>query len=61
LFRPESRHRLALLLIWVIPALWVANYAVARKASGVVEPYTLALGRWALAGVLLAFMARAEL
>jgi drug/metabolite transporter (DMT)-like permease len=50
-----------LLLIWVIPALWVANYAVARKASGVVEPYTLALGRWALAGVLLAFMARAEL
>lgn len=52
---------MALLLIWVMSALWAANYIVARKAPGVVEPYTLALGRWALAGVLLAFMARAEL
>lgn len=45
----------------MIPALWSVNYIVARKAPGVVEPYTLALGRWALAGALLAFMARAEL
>ncbi len=59
--RPESRHRLALVLIWVIPALWATNYIVARQAPGVVEPYTLALGRWALAGALLVFMARAEL
>lgn len=58
---PESRHRLALALIWVIPALWSVNYIIARKAPGVVEPYALALGRWALAGALLAFMARAEL
>lgn len=57
----ESRHRLAMTLIWVTPALWAANYIIARAAPGVVEPYTLALGRWALAGTLLAFMARAEL
>lgn len=57
----ESRQRLALALIWVTPALWSANYIIARTAPGVVEPHTLALGRWALAGILLAFMARAEL
>jgi drug/metabolite transporter (DMT)-like permease len=61
LFQPESRHRLALASIWVTPALWSVNYIIARAAPGVVEPYTLALGRWALAGALLAFMARAEL
>lgn len=55
------RQRLALAMIWLIPALWAANYIIARKAPGVVEPYTLALGRWALAGALLVFMARAEL
>ena len=61
LLEPESRQRLALALIWVTPALWAANYIIARTAPGVVEPHTLALGRWALAGVLLAVMARAEL
>lgn len=61
MFQPESRHRLALTLIWVTPALWAVNYIVARAAPGVVEPHTLALGRWALAGALLTFMARAEL
>ncbi len=61
LVQPESRQRLALALIWVTPALWSVNYIVARWAPGVVEPYTLALGRWGLAGVLLAFMARTEL
>lgn len=58
---PEARQRLALALIWVTPALWAANYIVARWAPGVVEPHTLALGRWGLAGVLLTFMARTEL
>lgn len=61
MFRPESRHRLALASIWVTPALWAVNYIVARGAPGVVAPHMLALGRWALAGVLLTIMARTEL
>jgi drug/metabolite transporter (DMT)-like permease len=47
--------------MWVTPALWSVNYIVARSAPGVVEPHMLALGRWALAGVILAFVARSEL
>ena len=58
---PDPRQRLALALIWVTPAFWATNYIIARTAPGVVEPHTLALGRWALAGILLAFMARTEL
>lgn len=61
MWRPESRQRLALVLIWLTPALWAINYIVARRAPGVVEPHMLALGRWAIAGVLLAYMARVEL
>jgi drug/metabolite transporter (DMT)-like permease len=57
----ESRTRIALWLMWVTPALWSVNYLVARSAPGVVEPHMLALGRWALAGVILAFVARSEL
>jgi drug/metabolite transporter (DMT)-like permease len=57
----ESRSRIALWLMWVTPALWSVNYIVARSAPGVVEPHMLALGRWALAGVILAFVARSEL
>jgi drug/metabolite transporter (DMT)-like permease len=58
---PESRQRLALALLWITPALWSVNYIVARKAPGVVEPHLLALGRWALAGLLRTVMARHEL
>lgn len=58
---PESRQRLALALLWITPALWSVNYIVARKAPGVVEPHLLALGRWALAGLIVGFIARAEL
>jgi drug/metabolite transporter (DMT)-like permease len=58
---PESRIRIASWLMWVTPALWSVNYIVARSAPGVVEPHMLALGRWALAGVILAFFARSEL
>ena len=57
----QARQRLALILIWVTPALWAVNYIIARKAPGVIEPYTLALGRWGLAGMLLVLVARAEL
>ncbi len=56
-----ARTRLALALIWISPALWAVNSIVARKAVGVVGPYTLALGRWAVAGLLLALLARGEL
>jgi len=58
---PESRYRLASWLMWVTPALWSVNYIVARTAPGVIEPHALALGRWALAGVILALIARSEL
>ncbi len=57
----EARQRWALVLIWITPALWAVNYIIARKAPGVIDPYTLALGRWGLAGVLLVLIARAEL
>jgi drug/metabolite transporter (DMT)-like permease len=49
------------LAIWAIPAFWAVNYIIARKAPGVIEPYTLALGRWAIAGVILTWLARKEL
>ncbi len=48
-------------MVWFVPALWAVNYIVARKAPGVVEPYTLALGRWLLAGLVLTALARREL
>lgn len=54
-------ERAARLAIWVVPALWAVNYIVARRAPGIVEPYALALGRWAIAGMLLAVVARQEL
>jgi len=53
----QRQRRLALVLIWLVPALWTINFIVARKAPGVIGPYLLALGRWALAAlVLLAFV-----
>ncbi|PUE06791.1 EamA family transporter [Limnohabitans sp. T6-5] len=58
---PESRYRLAQWLLWITPALWSVNYIVARSAPGVVAPHMLALGRWALAGLILSFLARHEL
>jgi drug/metabolite transporter (DMT)-like permease len=57
----ESRQRLALWLLWITPALWSVNYIVARSAPGVVSPHVLALGRWGLAGTVLAALARHEL
>ena len=53
--------RLALLLLWLVPALWAVNYIVARKAPGVIGPYMLALGRWGLAALLLVIITRSEL
>ena len=59
--RLESQIRLARSAIWLIPLLWAVNYFVARRAPGVIEPYTLACIRWGLAGLLLSIHARSEL
>jgi drug/metabolite transporter (DMT)-like permease len=61
---PESKAlhtRWALVLVWLVPAFWAVNYIVARKAPGIVGPYVLALGRWALAAMILLFLSGAEL
>lgn len=59
--RLEAQIRLARSAIWLIPLLWAVNYFVARRAPGVIEPYTLACIRWGLAGLLLSIHARSEL
>jgi drug/metabolite transporter (DMT)-like permease len=59
--RLEAQNRLAGFAIWFIPLLWAANYYIARRAPGVIEPYTLACIRWGLAGLLLSMVARTEL
>lgn len=41
--------------------MWTVNYLVARMAPGIVQPHVLALGRWALAGLILIAIARHEL
>ena len=53
--------RWALVLLWLVPALWTVNYIVARMAPGVIGPYMLALGRWGLAALILVLISRAEL
>ena len=61
---PDSvvqQQRLAQVLLWLVPALWSVNYIVARLANGVIGPYLLALGRWAIAGAVLVVLARSEL
>jgi drug/metabolite transporter (DMT)-like permease len=57
----EAKERLALLGVWFIPALWAVNYIIARKAPGTIAPYALALGRWAVAGAIVGWVARKEL
>ena len=50
-------ERLAVFAVWLVPVLWTVNLVIARKAPALVGPYTLALGRWFLAAlVLLAFV-----
>lgn len=43
----------ARVLLWVVPLLWSTNYIIARLADGLIAPHALALGRWALAALLL--------
>ena len=47
-----NRHRFALALLFIAPALWSVNYLVARRAPGVIEPHLLASLRWLMAAVL---------
>ncbi|MDE2398397.1 MAG: DMT family transporter, partial [Burkholderiales bacterium] len=56
-----TRERRALILLWVVPALWSSNYLIARAARGVVAPHLLAFGRWSLALALLLPVAGAGL
>ena len=49
---PTNRHRFALALLIISPALWAVNYLVARSAPGVIEPHLLASLRWLMAAVL---------
>ena len=58
---PKSREHVALLACWLTPLLWTVNLVVARTAPGVVTPHILALGRWVLAGLILAAVTRHEL
>lgn len=57
----QRERRQALVLLWLVPALWAVNYIVARKAPGVIGPYMLALGRWGLAALILVLLTRTEL
>jgi drug/metabolite transporter (DMT)-like permease len=56
-----AQRRWATALIFITPLLWSVNFVVGRLAPGQVGPHALALGRWALAGLLLAWFARHEL
>ena len=58
---PESRHRAALALIFITPALWAVNALVARTAPGVIEPHLLAMLRWLFAGMLFALITPREI
>lgn len=49
----SASARRAQVVLWVVPALWSSNYLIARASEGVIGPHLLALGRWALAIVLL--------
>lgn len=57
----HPQQRLAFTLIWLVPSLWTVNYIVARLAPGVIGPYLLALGRWAIAGAVLVALCAPEL
>ena len=59
--RVQARERAALLACWLTPLFWTVNLVVARTAPGVITPHVLALGRWCLAGLILAVVTRHEL
>ena len=59
--RARRQARLALGLLWLVPAMASVNYILARKAVGVIGPHLLALGRWALVALVLLVLAGPEL
>jgi drug/metabolite transporter (DMT)-like permease len=56
-----QQTRWALILLWVVPALWAVNYIVARKAPGIIGPHLLSLGRWSIAAIVLVLLSHKEL
>ncbi len=54
-FAPGDPRRatLARALLYITPAMWSANFIVARMAVGVVEPHLLALLRWSMASAMM--------
>jgi drug/metabolite transporter (DMT)-like permease len=54
-------QRWALPLVWLTPGLWAVNAVISRAAPGIIEPFTLSLGRFALAGLILGLVARSEI
>ena len=54
-------QRWALLLAWLTPGLWAANAIISRVAPGIIEPYSLAFGRWLVAGLVLVVLAWPDL
>jgi drug/metabolite transporter (DMT)-like permease len=57
----QKQTRWALILLWVVPALWSVNYIIARKAPGIIGPHLLSMGRWLVAASVLVILARKEL
>lgn len=57
----EQRKNLAYILVLLAPAMWSANYIVARAAPGTIGPHLLAFSRWFLALCLMLPFALPEL
>lgn len=55
------RGQLVLGLVLLLPALWAANFLIARSASGIIGPHMLALQRWVLAALVFCLMSHREL
>jgi drug/metabolite transporter (DMT)-like permease len=58
---PSWNYPLALILLWVTPALWSTNYFVARAAPGHIEAHLLAFLRWFMVFLILFPFAYKEL
>jgi drug/metabolite transporter (DMT)-like permease len=59
--RLDRFERWAMVLAWMTPGLWATNAVVSRLAPGIIDPYSLAWGRWIIAGFVLAVLARSDL
>ena len=50
---PDSRLRIARILLFVTPLLWTVNFIGARAAIGVIGPHQLAFWRWFIALIIM--------